>query len=111
MPANFDADDRRVDPWEARQVDAAGSEAGAIGGRAGDEDLDPAERPVVESGEGEAEGFELAEVDLIDSAEHTGEGTDPLAEGFPPEREASPGSGIYGEADHEESSEAAGGDR
>lgn len=56
--------------WEQEEVDAAAEEAGAIGGVAGDEDLDPAERPVVEGGEGEAEGFELAEEDLIEHASH-----------------------------------------
>lgn len=56
--------------WEQEEVDAAAEEAGAIGGVAGDEDLDPADRPVVEGGEGEAEGFELAEEDLIDHASH-----------------------------------------
>lgn len=56
--------------WEEEEVDAAAAEAGAIGGVAGDEALDPARRPVVEGGEGEAEGFELAEEDLIDHASH-----------------------------------------
>jgi hypothetical protein len=49
-----------------------------------------------------AEGFELAEVDLIEAAE-TGEGGDPEWDAFPPEPEAS--TGEYAEADHEDSSQ------
>lgn len=48
----------------------AATEAAAIGGRAGDEDLDPAQRSVREAGGGEAEGFEDAEAALIDHASH-----------------------------------------
>ncbi len=54
-------------PWEEREIDAARTEASRIGGYAGDEHLDPAQRPLVEAGEGVAEGFELAEEDLIRS--------------------------------------------
>lgn len=56
--------------WEENEVEAAAAEARGIGGVAGDEDLDPAERPLVEAGEGEAEGFELAEEELIEHASH-----------------------------------------
>jgi len=56
--------------WEEDEVEAAAAEARAIGGVAGDEDLDPAERPLVEAGEGEAEGFELAEDELVEHATH-----------------------------------------
>ena len=55
-------------PDEDAEIEAARRDAAAIGGRAGDEDLDPALRPLVEGGEGEAEGFELAEEDLIEAA-------------------------------------------
>lgn len=55
---------------EQQESDLAAEEAAAIGGRAGDEDLDPAERPVREAGGGEAEGFEEAEAALIDHASH-----------------------------------------
>ena len=93
------------EPWEEQEAAAAGREAAGIGGRAGDEDLDPAERPLAEGGEGEAEGFEVAEEDLIEAAEHGDSEADPLAEAFseepdPRERLAEPG-----EADHEEPSE------
>ena len=49
-----------------------------------------------------AEGFELAEEDLIEAAE-TGEGWDPETQAFPTEPET--GSWEYAEADHEDSSE------
>jgi hypothetical protein len=87
--------------WEERQVAAAAYAAGAIGGHAGDEDLDPAERPLQEAGEGEAEGFELAEADLVEAAEM---GIEPLQAAFRAESEHRSGA-TYGEADHELSSE------
>jgi hypothetical protein len=97
--------------WEQEQIDAAAREASAIGGRAGDEDLDPAQRPLVEAGEGIAEGFELAEADLIEAAEHPGSWANPELYAFSPEREADLATAPYSEADHEDSSEAAEGDR
>jgi hypothetical protein len=92
----------RESEWEDREAEAAANAAGAIGGRAGDEDVDPAERPLQEAGEGEAEGFELAEQDLVESAE-SGTRTDPLRDRFPAESEGA--EQVYGEADHERSSE------
>jgi hypothetical protein len=56
--------------FEEDQRRAAAAEAAAIGGRAGDEELDPSERPLAEAGEGEREGFELAEQDLVEHASH-----------------------------------------
>jgi len=56
--------------YEQEQADAAAAEAARIGGVAGDEQLDPAMRPVVEGGGGEAEGFEEAEEALIEHASH-----------------------------------------
>lgn len=92
--------------WERQEEDAAAAEAAEIGGVAGDEDLDPAERPLVEAGEGVAEGFEEAEDALIEHATHgdqqsahavihdQGIQEDPLAE-----------EQVDGDADHEHSSE------
>ena len=78
------------------ESEAAAAEAGAIGGRAPD-DEDPAERPLSEAGEGEAEGFELAEQELEENATH-GEGRGFPAEDVPdPEEEAG---SDYGEADN-----------
>lgn len=56
--------------YEQEEADLAAREAAQIGGRAGDESLDPAERPVREGGGGEAEGFEEAEAALIEHASH-----------------------------------------
>jgi hypothetical protein len=60
-----------VDPsYEQQETDLAASEASQIGGQTGEEDLDPAQRPVSEAGGGEAEGFEQTEAALIDHASH-----------------------------------------
>ena len=91
--------------WEADEERAAALEAAAIGGIAGDEHLDPAQRPLIESGEGEAEGFELAEQDLITAAEFGDPGADPLANAFRPETGREPSRSTYGEADHAASAE------
>lgn len=107
-------DDRRETQrrlrWEEKQVDAAAYAAGAIGGRAGDEDVDPAQRPLQEAGEGVAEGFELAEEDLVEAAETGLTWVDPVRAAFPMESEDGPGS-TYGEADNELSSELPDDDR
>ena len=95
--------------WEEKQVNAAARAAGAIGGWAGDEDVDPAQRPLQEAGEGEAEGFELAEADLVEAAETGLTWVDPVR-AFPVEPGNGPGS-TYGEADDELSSELFGDDR
>lgn len=58
---------------EQRETDAAAAEAAAIGGRPSDTpdpSVDEAERPLAEAGQGEAEGFEQAEAELIDHASH-----------------------------------------
>jgi hypothetical protein len=58
------------DPLADHEAAAAAADAARIGGTAGDEDLDAAERPVREAGGGEAEGFEDAEEELIEHASH-----------------------------------------
>jgi hypothetical protein len=61
---------------------------------------DPAMDPVREAGGGEAEGFEQAEADLIENAEHgEGEGI-PRLDDFGVEAERDPAT--YGEADEEQ---------
>lgn len=90
-------------PWEAQEAEAAAREAAAIGGRVGDEQLDPALRPLVEAGEGESEGFELAEAELIEAAQHGESRANPLLDAFSPEAAAAQ-TGIFGEADHEKAS-------
>jgi hypothetical protein len=92
-------------PYEQEETDLAAQEAAQIGGRAGDEGLDPAERASREGGGGEAEGFEEAEAALIEHASHGDQQSAHAilhdqghSEEDDPERE-------YGEADHEPSSE------
>lgn len=61
-----------------------------------------AERPLRESGEGESEGFEESERQLIEQAENTFAGRNPKYDAGEPE-EADPGT--YGEADEVHSAE------
>ncbi len=92
--------DRLPEPDRDRvdaEADAAAAEAGAIGGRVDpDDDVDPAQRPVEEGGGGYAEGFEQAEADLIESAEHGEGGHD---RGIP-EPESARSGAAYGDADN-----------
>jgi hypothetical protein len=106
MPASF----KNIE-WEQREEEAAASEAARIGGRARYEDVEPAQRPLVEAGEGVAEGFELAEEELIEAAEHTDHECDPLADAFTPEVGVGKALGEYADADHEDTSELPGADR
>ena len=81
---------------------AAAAAAGRIGGTAGDEnDFDPEMRPVYEAGGGEAEGFEQAEADLIENAQHGDGRGDPLSDAFTGEVETDRSGAEYGEADEE----------
>ena len=93
-----DARDDRVAEEEA----AAARDAARIGGIAGDEnDFDPEMRAVYEAGGGEAEGFEQAEADLIENAQHGDGHGDPLNDAFSPEAESDRAGVEYGDADHE----------
>ena len=67
------------------------------------EEAGEAERPLREAGQGEAEGFEVAEQDLIENATHgedSGEGI-PRLERLGGEEEE-PDVAVYGEPDEEE---------
>jgi hypothetical protein len=89
------------DRFAREEEEAAGREAGRIGGRSGDRELDESQRPLVEAGEGEAEGFEVAEQDLVEHAENRGDEGIPRLDQFDAEpEEGDPG--VYGEADEEE---------
>ncbi|HEV2061698.1 MAG TPA: hypothetical protein VGR12_02505 [Solirubrobacteraceae bacterium] len=95
-------DDETVREEEA----AAAAAAGRIGGTAGDEeDFDPAMRPVYEAGGGVAEGFEQAEADLVDNAQHGDGRGDPLTDAFRPEVESDRSGAAYGEGDEEKVTE------
>jgi hypothetical protein len=95
---------RRAQERVEQEERAAAREAAAIGGVAGDEDLDPAQRPVREGGGGEAEGFEESEALLIEHASHGDQQSAHAVlhdQGRSEERASSDG----GEADGERSSE------
>ncbi len=79
-----------------KEAEAAAAEAARIGGEVPEESEDPARRPLVEAGEGVAEGFELAEEELEDNATHGNQ------RGFPDRDVPLPeerGEVEYGEAD------------
>jgi hypothetical protein len=87
------------------------AEAAAISGRADDEQLDLVQPPLIEAGEGIPEGFELAEEDVIETAEHTDGGPAPLAAAFTAQVDRGRPVGEYGKANREESSEVPDSDR
>jgi hypothetical protein len=70
------ADNRRYDDLAQREADRAAAEAAAIGGSVSSEPEpatgtpDQAQQPLAEAGQGEAEGFERAEQELIEHASH-----------------------------------------
>lgn len=92
--------------YVAEQEREAAEEAASIGGDPGnDYEGDESERALAEAGQGEAEGFELAEEELIENASHEELATpDPThLAGLPEEQ----GTDIeYGEADEEEKPDA-----
>jgi hypothetical protein len=101
-------------PDRAREeADAAAAEAASIGGHPSSEPSpiagapDEAQRPLEEAGQGEAEGFEQTEAELIEQASHGDQhAARQVIEDAPDESDdalAQEG----GEADHERSSERA----
>lgn len=87
-------DDALVD----EEADAAAEEAAGIGGPVPAGEEEAAQRPLSEAGEGEAEGFELAERDLEDIASHGDQHRFPDRVVPPAEEEQD---AAYGEADQE----------
>ena len=88
------------------EEEAAAAEAGAIGGHGSNEDASESQRPLREAGEGEAEGFEEAEQELIEHASHG----DPAP--YPPDLAGKPedaraADATYGDADEAEATEDA----
>ena len=91
--------DTPEDPLLRREQEAAAADAGSIGGPQPDYEGDEAARPLEEAGGGEAEGFEQAERDLIETAQH-GEGRySPETDEFTPEVESDRADAVYGEPD------------
>jgi hypothetical protein len=66
-----------ADPRVEEEAAAAAREAAQIGGEVPDDDVPPEERPLREAGQGEQEGFEVAEEDLVEHASHGRDGPDP----------------------------------
>ncbi|HWF72675.1 MAG TPA: hypothetical protein VG186_04975 [Solirubrobacteraceae bacterium] len=101
------------------QADLAAAQAAAIGGPVSSEpppadesDRDEAQRPLIEAGEGESEGFEEAERELV---EHTSHGDEHAAfrviEDAPDEVDDDRATREGGEPDHEYSAEREGDER
>jgi hypothetical protein len=100
--------EKTKDPVEALVAEEeakAAAEAAAIGGPAPRDADDPAMQPVYQAGEGESEGFELAERDLIDNASHGDGRGKPLRDAFTPEAETDLSSAAYAEPDEEDVTE------
>jgi len=100
--------ERQEEAEAAAEAAAIGAEPGRVPGRDDDiippgESADPAMRVVEEAGGGEAEGFELAEAELIDRAENF-QGPSPAvdAEQVSEDERADI---VYGEGDSFETSE------
>ncbi len=102
LPSQQPPEERPVEPDDEEFVeeeeDAAAAEAARIGGVVPRDEEDPAQQPLAEAGEGEAEGFELAEKDLEDIASHGDQHRFPDNVPPPPEQRTS---AEYGEADQE----------
>ncbi|HSK48949.1 MAG TPA: hypothetical protein VK889_00490 [Solirubrobacterales bacterium] len=97
-PENARPEGEIEDALAAEEAEAAAAEAAEIGGDVPADDEDPALAPLAEAGEGEAEGFELAERDLQDIASHGDQHRFPGSVAPPPEE---PQRVEYGEADEE----------
>jgi hypothetical protein len=92
--------DPKRDPIADEESEAAAAEAARIGGAVPEDTTDPAQRPVIEGGEGEAEGFELAEEELIDHASHGDQKHFPDGDAPATEEQLD---AVYGEPDEEAS--------
>jgi hypothetical protein len=87
------------DPLLRREERAAAAEAGEIGGPGAEPEGDEASRPLEEAGQGEAEGFEQSERDLVEQASHGDGGSTPETDAFPPEDDRAAPSGEPDEVD------------
>jgi hypothetical protein len=87
------------DPLVRREESAAADEAASIGGRRPDYEGDEAHRPLEEGGEGEAEGFEVAERDLEDAASHGDNRHSPEEDEFAVDEEWEGVDPVHGEPD------------
>jgi hypothetical protein len=93
---------------EREQEEAAAAEAAAIGGKVSSESTltdDEAQRPLREAGEGESEGFEESEAELVEHASHGDLHAARRVLEDAPMQEDDPRASDGGEADFEHSSE------
>ncbi|MGZ4184899.1 MAG: hypothetical protein ACXVFQ_11040 [Solirubrobacteraceae bacterium] len=97
---------------EQEAAAAAAAEAGRIGGSPSEdlESVDEAQRPLQEAGQGESEGFELAERELIEHASHGDQHAARRAAEDAPSTSDDGRAAQGGEADSEHSSELPEGD-
>jgi hypothetical protein len=93
---NAAPDEQRDEEFVDEEAAEAAREAAGVGGSVPPDTDDPAEQPLLEGGEGEAEGFELAEKDLEDIAEHGDEHRFPDGLAQPEEKQDTD---AFGEAD------------
>ena len=101
-------DDERIhgdEDYVAEQERAAAEEAVEAGGGAPSDEIDESERALSEAGQGESEGFELAEEELIENASHA-ELASPDPTQLAGETEETGSDAEYGEADSEEIEDA-----
>jgi hypothetical protein len=97
--------------FEREEEQAAAAEAAAIGGRVeydpedGEAEVDPAKAPLIEAGEGESEGFEVAEADLEEHASHGDMHAARRVLEDAPDESDDARAADSGEADHEHASE------
>ncbi|HWA52871.1 MAG TPA: hypothetical protein VG816_01725 [Solirubrobacterales bacterium] len=89
-------EEREEEAVAKEEAEAAAAEAAEIGGDVPVDSDHPAEQPLIEAGEGEAEGFELAEKDLEDIASHGDQHRFPDNVPPPPEEKSN---AEYGEPD------------
>jgi hypothetical protein len=87
------------------EEELAAEEAASIGGAAPDYHTDEAHRALEESGEGEAEGFEGSEEELIEAASHGENRHNPAEDAFTPEVESDESGAAYGEPDELDTTE------
>jgi hypothetical protein len=97
-PQNRDATPGDDEELVEEQAEAAAAEAAAIGGRVPADSDNPATQPLAEAGEGQSEGFELAEKDLEEIAGHGDQHRFPDQVPPPPEEAEN---AEHGEADQE----------
>jgi len=86
--------------YVADQEAEAAREASEIGGNPGDDyGVEESERALAEAGQGEAEGFELAEQELIENASHESDSNPDPTHLAGKEEASDPTAQTYGEAD------------